>query len=104
MVYRVRLTPRAVEDIGRIYRRVVQEAQTPDQQWYNQLIDKLYSLVTYPERCKVMEGFSKPGRVVRKLLYGRKPHIYLIYFDIIEDVVRIIHIRHAARREPKKKG
>jgi len=104
MAYRVRLTPRAADDIGRIYRRVVQETQPPDQKWYNGLIDKLDTLSAFPERCEVVEGFSRKGSVVRKLLYGCKPHIYRIYFDIVEETVRVLHIRHGARRELKKKG
>ena len=38
------------------------------------------------------------------LLYGRKPHTYRVYFDTIQTTVRILHIRHGARREPTRKA
>ena len=104
MEYRVRLTPRAADDIGRIYRRITQAAPLAGQKWFNRLVDKVYSLVTFPERCRVVESISRPNRMVRELLFGRKPHVYRIYFDIAEDTVRVLHIRHAARRESKRNG
>jgi plasmid stabilization system protein ParE len=104
MAYRVRLTPRAADDIDRIHRRVSQESQIAGQKWFNRLIDKIYSLGTLPERCGIVESLSRPDRVVRKLLFGHRPHLYRIYFDIVGETVRVLHIRHAARREPKGKG
>jgi len=101
MEYRVRLTPRAADDIGRIYRRVAQDA---GQKWFTRLIDKIYSLGAFPERCRVVNRLSRPDRMVRELLFGRKPHVYKIYFDIVDDTVLVLHIRHGARRESKKKG
>lgn len=72
------------------------------QDWYNRLIDTLYGLETFPERCEIVESPSVPTSTVQKLLYGRKPHTYRDYFDIIETTVRILHIRHGARREPRR--
>jgi hypothetical protein len=40
---------------------------------------------------------------VRRLLYGRKPHVYRILFTIEADMVVVVHIRHA-RRQPLAKG
>ena len=102
MVYRVRLLPRAAENAERIYRRVVRVAPVMGQKWYNRLNESLYSLETLPERCTTVESLSRPGSLVRKLLYGRKPHTYGIYFDIVDDTVRVFHIRHGARKEPRR--
>ena len=103
MVYSVKLMPRAAADAERIYRTVVQQAPISGQEWYNRFIDSLYSLGTFPERCEVVESVSRPASTVRKLLYGRKPHTYRVYFDIVELTVRILHIRHGARREPRRR-
>ena len=72
MAYRVRLLPRAAQDIQQIYLKVVQQAPVEGQKWYNRLIESLYSLDTFPERCTAVESLSRPGSLVRKLLYGRK--------------------------------
>lgn len=103
MAFAVRLAPRAVGDAERIYRRVVQAAPLAGQRWYNRLIESLHSLAELPERCEVVERLTTTNRTVRKLLFGRKPHTYRIYFDIVENTVWILHIRHGARREAREK-
>jgi toxin ParE1/3/4 len=103
MAFRVRLTPRAAEDIERIYRLVVQEAPLHGQEWYNRLIRVIDSLTSQPNRCRAVETLSTRRSTVRKLLYGRKPHVYSIYFDVVEDSVRILPFRHGARREPTRR-
>jgi plasmid stabilization system protein ParE len=94
--------PRAAHDIERMHRRLVQEAPARGQDWYNRLIDNLYGLEAFPERCEIVESLSQPTSTVRKLLYGRKPHTFRVYFDIVGTTVRILHIRHGARREPRR--
>jgi plasmid stabilization system protein ParE len=102
MAYSVRLMPRAADDVQRLYRTVIERAPLQGQEWFNRLIDGLYSLETFPERCKAIKGLSSPGRIVRLLLYGRRPQTYRIYFDVVETTVRILHIRHSARKEPRR--
>jgi len=34
---------------------------------------------------------------VRKLLYGKRPHVYRILFTIENETVTILHIRHGRR-------
>jgi plasmid stabilization system protein ParE len=92
--------PCAADDAERIYRQIVHIAPVTGQAWYNRLIKALDSLADYPERCEVVNQLSKRGRTVRKLLYGRKPNVYRVYFDIMGTTVRVLHIRHGARREP----
>jgi len=101
MRFRVRLTPRAAEDADRIYRRVVQAAPLAGQDWYNRLIDAIDSLAEFPSRCRARRV---GGITVRKLLFGRKPYVYGVYFEIADDVVAILHIRRWARREPGAKS
>jgi plasmid stabilization system protein ParE len=103
MAYSVRLLPRAAEDAERIYRRVVQEAPVRGREWYARLIESLDSLKTYPERCPVVESLSKPDSLMRRFLYGRRFHTYCIYFDIVGDTVRVFHIRHGRRKEPRRR-
>ena len=60
------------------------------------------SLSEFPERCPLAPNLSSPSREVRKLLFGRKNYIYRVYFTITEGVVKVLHVRHGARREPKR--
>ena len=100
MVFRVRLSPRAAADAELIYRRVDGDISQPGQRWYRRLIAELYSLETMPNRCEQVAALSSPSRVIRKMLYGKKPYVYRIYFSVLEDTVHVLHIRHGARREP----
>lgn len=101
MAYRVRLTPRAAGDADAIYRRVTVEAPFAGPRWYGRLIETLRSLDTFPERGQIVKSLSRSERMVRRILFGRKPSVYRIYYSIEGDTVRILHIRHGARREPE---
>ena len=102
MAFRVRLMPRAVEDIETIYSQVIAQAPVAGQHWYNGLIEVLFSLESFPERGQIVDSLTTSSSVVRRVLYGRRAHAYRVYFDIAGDTVRILHIRHGARQGPKK--
>jgi toxin ParE1/3/4 len=100
MAFRVSLTPRAAGDADAIYRRVSVEAPFAGPRWYDKLIRTLQSLDTLPERGQIVKDFSHPEHLVRRILFGRKPNVYRIYYSLEGETVRILHIRHGARREP----
>ena len=103
MAFHVRLTPRAASDAEQIYITIAGEGSAAGHSWYKGLIAAIYSLDAFPARCEMVPSLSRPARLVRKLLYGRKPGVYRIYFEIAGDAVLIYHIRHGARREPRRK-
>ena len=102
MAFRVRLTPRAAGDADSIYRRVTGRAPLAGQRWYDKLLEALQSLDSLPEGGQVVESLSHSGHLVRRILFGGKPNVYRIYYSIEGDTVRILHIRHGARKEPKE--
>jgi plasmid stabilization system protein ParE len=93
--------PSAAEDAERIYWRLVEAAPEAGQRWYNGLIRAIDSLAENPNRCAAVLALSQPGSVVRNLFYGRGRKRYRIYFDLVDGTVRILHIHHGSRREPK---
>ena len=48
-------------------------------------------------------GAQKLKRELRHLLYGKKPHIYRVIYEVDEQrkTVWLLHIRHGARRKLK---
>ena len=102
MAFQVEIMPRAASDVERIYRHVIQQAPLTGQRWHNGLIGALSSLEKNPHRCLEVAQLSNRGRIIRRMMYGVKPHCYKIYFDIVGDTVRVLHIRHAARRVLKR--
>jgi toxin ParE1/3/4 len=99
MAYRVDLTPRAQQDLSNIYATVTREAPF---RGFDRLEQSILSLSYFPERCTMVAKLSTAKRTVRQLLFGRKRHVYRIYFAVFGDEVKVLHIRHGARKEPRR--
>ena len=54
-----------------------------------------------PNRCPVAPETRKLKRNLRHLLYGKKPHVYRVIYEIEEQrqTVWVLTIRHGARRK-----
>ncbi|MBZ5727384.1 MAG: type II toxin-antitoxin system RelE/ParE family toxin [Acidobacteriia bacterium] len=102
MAFRVRFLPRARQDLETIYRRVIQEAPLRGAEWFEGLERSVYSLRYHPERCPIIPELSTATDDVRRLLHGNYPHIYKVYYHLVGQIVEILHIRHGARREPRR--
>lgn len=100
MAYRVELTPRAEFDLREIAARVLSEAPMRGALWLDRLELSIQSLSAIPERCPMEPALSSPQREVRKLLFGTKRYRYRVYYTIAGEVVRVLHIRHGARKTP----
>jgi plasmid stabilization system protein ParE len=103
MAYRVKFRPRAEHDLETVFRHLVQEAPRRGSQWVSGLEDAIFSLREMPERRFIVRQFSRSTVAVRQLLYGRYPHVYKVYYTIESETVWILHIRHGARRDPKRR-
>jgi plasmid stabilization system protein ParE len=95
MTYRVELTNRAGRDLRQIYQYIHAEDSEQAIAWFNGLESVVYGLAERPNRCPV----TPENKKLRHLLYGNKPHIYRILFQVNErlQIVKVIHIRHGAR-------
>src|SRR5262245_34350379 len=99
MAFHVDLSDRAQTDIAAIYDWLCsQQAGDAGERWFVALREAIASLSTLPSRCPVASESREAPVEVRQLLYGRKPHVYRIFFAIDGDVVRVLHIRHGRRR------
>lgn len=65
--------------------------------WYNGALDAFSTLETFPDRCPLAKESTTFDHEIRQLLYGRRPHVYRILFDVCRETVRILHVRHGAR-------
>jgi len=95
MAYRVDLTERAARDLRRIYHTVNADASAQAHAWFNGLEGLILSLDEHPARGAV----TPEGSSFRHLLYGQKPHVYRVIYEIDEQnrVVTVLHIRHGRR-------
>jgi plasmid stabilization system protein ParE len=100
MAYRVEVARNAEAELEGLYLWVVARAPQQGARWFNGLERAILSLSDHPNRCPIAPGSVDPETPVRVLHYGRKPHIYRVFFTVEDrvDVVHVIHVRRGARR------
>ncbi len=103
MTYRVELANRAIRDLEALYLEKNAAESQAAARWYNRLERALYTLEKYPYRCPVAPEARKMKRKLWHLLYGKKPNVYRIIYEIDERqlTVWVLTIRHGARRTLK---
>jgi toxin ParE1/3/4 len=101
MPYRVELTDRAARDLELLYLEKNAAESHAAARWYNRLEEAVSALGRYPYRCPVAPESRKMKRKLWHLLYGKKPHVYRVIYEIDErqQTVWVLTIRHAARRK-----
>lgn len=101
MAYHVNVSRRALRDLDHIYQRIEAEVSHQAAEWFAGLEEAIYGLEQHPKRAPTIPEDSK----LRHLLYGKKPHVYRIIYEVAERARRVdvLHIRHGARdRMPRK--
>jgi toxin ParE1/3/4 len=101
MAYLVDLTTRAERDLEDLYEKINAAESIASGRWYNGLERAVNALERSPRRCPVVPESRRTGRPLRHLLYGKKPHVYRVVYEIdeLQKVVRVLTIRHGARDE-----
>jgi len=102
MAYRVELTRNAEADLEELYVWVTERAPTQGDAWFNGLEQAILALDRLPRQGRLAPESFDPDLPVRVINYGRRPHVYRVFFTIDEDaeVVHILHIRRGARGRP----
>ena len=100
MAYRVEIARNAEAELEELYLWVVERAPRQGERWFNGLEGAVLSLSEHPKRCPIAPENVDPESPVRVLHYGRKPHVYRIFFIIDEsaETVNVVHVRRGARQ------
>jgi len=98
MAFRVEMSPEALAEIEQAFLWLHDEAPNAARRWYNGLIDALHSLADQPRRCPLAPEDNAFDDEIRQLLYGRRHNRFRILFTVHGKTVRILHVRHGARR------
>jgi len=101
MAYRVEVSARAARDLAYIYERIHAFESIAAFRWFNGLETALDGLARLPRRCPAAPESNRTGRPLRHLLYGHKPNVYRVIYEIDESkkVVWVLTVRHGAREE-----
>ncbi len=104
MTYHVELAERAVRDLEDLYLVKNVADSKAAARWFNRLEEAVVSLTQSPYRCPLAPESRKLKRRLRHLLYGKRPHVYRVIFDIDErrQTVTVLTIRHGARQQIRK--
>ena len=99
MEYHVVLADSAKDDADSLYQWVIERAPLRGPEWFERLLDCLYSLNHSPGRCPLPPEARRSHREIRSLLYGKPGRVYRIIFEVDEErhTVWILHIRRGAR-------
>jgi toxin ParE1/3/4 len=101
MAYHVEFGARAARDLEILYVKKNAAESRVAAHWYNGLEEAVFALATQPHRCPVAPEARKVKRKLRHLLYGKKPHVYLVIYEVQEQqqTVWVLTIRHGARKK-----
>ncbi len=96
MAYRINIMPRAQRDLEGIYAAIDAEQSDAAFRWSRELEQAIFNLEEMPNRCPVTPEDAR----LRHLLFGRKPHVYRVIYQIFEKQkkVDVLHMRHRARQ------
>lgn len=98
MKYFVRYSSTAEAEVQEAYSWIHRQSPFYAAKWLAGLLQAIASLESGPDSYPLApeaDTFLKP---IRQLLYGKRRGIYRVLFEIEGDVVKVLHIRHGARR------
>lgn len=84
MTYLVEFSTRASRDLEIPFMEKNAAESDAASGWYNGLEEAVYALAEYPFRCPVAPEARKARRRLRHLLYGKKPHVYRVIYEVDE--------------------
>jgi len=101
MTYHVEFAARALRDLEILYVEKNAAESQAAARWYNELELAVYALASFPHRCPLAPEARRAKRKLRNLLYGKKPHVYRVIYEVNESrqTVLVLTIRHGAWRE-----
>lgn len=98
MSYRVVLTDKAEADVETVLKWFHDhQATEAGGRWFAQLMSKLDTLETRPDRCSVAGESDDIGIEIREILLGRRQYKYRLLFRITDKTVLILRIWHSSR-------
>ena len=98
-VYRIRMMPEASADLAQIFDHIERDSPQNAALVVEAIINAVDSLTQFPHRYKVHRSSRDPDRTVRSMPVPP----FIVYYRVIEQhqVIRVLTVRHGARRQPR---
>src|SRR4051794_34872167 len=98
MPYDVRLTRRALGEIDQAFGWLAERSPAAAAAWHRRLSAAVLSLEEHPQRCPLApENDWYAGGELRNLLSGKRRGVFRLLFEIRNDVVYVLRVRHSAQ-------
>lgn len=94
MTFKVIVQPEANCEIDDIFTYIAADSPANAVRWLDRLLDEIHKLERYPRRCPLAPEDVYFDPEIRQFIYGR----YRVIFTIDGKTVRVLHVRHSARR------
>ena len=98
MAYKIEVSETADAEADEVFEWIAEHSPDDVVRWYQGLFEKFDTLQHNPQRCPLAVEDETLQVGVRELLYGKRRGVYRILYTVEGDIVRILHVRHAARR------
>ena len=100
MTYHVVIQPKAERDIHDAAFWVLERSRSAVTalRWSRSIRAKIHTLKSSPLRCPIDPDSDAYGVEVRFLLFGKHNNKHKILFNVNEDTVRVLTVRHSAQR------
>ena len=97
ITHRVLITATALADLQRSFLWLSQRAPQAAERWRDSLLKAVQTLESHPHRCPLAPESDWFDGELRNLLYGKKRSVYRIIFEVRDDIVYVLRIRHSAQ-------
>jgi plasmid stabilization system protein ParE len=97
MTFRVDISPSALKDAENSLLWMEEFAPTFAHQWFNGLLDAIYSLEKFPSRCQLASEAPDIRKEVRQLRYGDYRILFLVRGSEPDGIVQVLRVRHIAQ-------
>jgi plasmid stabilization system protein ParE len=97
MSFRAQITRKAARDIAKQFQWLAENRGTAAKRWRTSLLHAIDDLEENPRRYPEALESEWYGEGLRELIFGKRKGAYRILFEIREDVVVILRVRHSAQ-------
>ena len=95
--YAVIVEGRVWLDAEAVVRRIARDNPDAATRWFRNLVKKIESLESMPERHPIAPESDDFPEQIRETFLGKRHNKYRILFAIRGEAVHVLHVRHGAR-------
>lgn len=99
MTFRVMITENAKDNLRHYFDWSARNTPDNAERWLNRFQEALQTLSENPQRCSLAPENDVVQEEIRHFLFGKRVGTFRVLFRIVDDEVRILHIRRAAMRD-----